>query len=87
MELLSDYSSTILDSGNNSPDPRLLKTDPLLTVDEVANYLRLKPSTVRAMARRGEIRAVKVGRVWRFLKSSVKEILQDTNITQRGDNA
>ncbi len=38
----------------------------LWTVNEVAAYLRVQPATVRALARRGEIPAVKIGRVWRF---------------------
>jgi len=41
-------------------------TRPLWTVVDVANYLKLKPGTVRAMVRRDEIPGYKVGRVWRF---------------------
>jgi excisionase family DNA binding protein len=52
------------------------ETEPLLTVEEVARYLRLEPETVRAMARRGELPALKVGRVWRFSKSSLKETVE-----------
>jgi len=51
--------------------------DPLWTVEEVANYLRLKPETVRAMARRGDLRAVKIGRVWRFRRSNLEQLLQE----------
>jgi len=43
-----------------------LFTETLWTVQEAAHYLRLTPATVRAMARKGEIPAVKVGRVWRI---------------------
>lgn len=42
------------------------KSSHLLTVDELANYLQLRPETIRAMARRGELPALKVGRMWRF---------------------
>jgi len=49
-------------------------TEPLWTVDDVARYLRLEPETVRAMARRGDIPAVKIGRVWRFRRNLIKEI-------------
>jgi excisionase family DNA binding protein len=39
----------------------------LWTVEEVADYLRLEPETVRAKARKGEFPAYKVGkRIWRF---------------------
>ena len=40
----------------------------LMTVDEVADYLRLSRQTVSRMAQRDELPAVKVGREWRFRK-------------------
>ena len=50
------------------------ETEPLWTVRDVATYLRLKPGTVRAMARRGELPCLKVGtRVWRFRPKEVKD--------------
>ena len=48
--------------------------NPLWTVKDVAQYLQLKPETVRVMARKGKLPAFKVGRVWRFRQSSVKDI-------------
>ena len=41
------------------------KPDPIMTVDEVAEYLNLHPLTVRRLARDGEIPAFKIGRQWR----------------------
>jgi excisionase family DNA binding protein len=49
----------------------------LLTVDEVAKILRLKPETIRSMARRGDLPAIKLGRVWRFRSSSITQMLED----------
>jgi excisionase family DNA binding protein len=46
----------------------------LWTVKEVARYLQLKPETVRALARRGELPAVKIGKVWRFDRSAIYEL-------------
>jgi len=46
-------------------------TKPLWTVRDVANYLSLTPETVRAMARRGELPALKIGKVWRFKKTMI----------------
>jgi excisionase family DNA binding protein len=41
-------------------------------VEEIAEYLRLQPETVRVKARKGELPAYKVGkRMWRF---DIKEI-------------
>ncbi len=42
------------------------ENEPLLTVTEVAHYLRLEPETVRSLARRQKLPAIKVGRLWRF---------------------
>lgn len=52
-------------------------TDHLWTVDDVARYLRLEPETVRAKARRGELPAIKLGRIWRFRKSKVYELVKN----------
>lgn len=55
-------------------DPSLF-TDPLWTVDDVADYLKLQPETIRSMARRGELPAIKIGKVWRFQKHAIHEML------------
>ena len=49
--------------------------DPLWTVDDVAEYLKLQPETIRSMARRGELPAIKLGKVWRFNKTAIHEML------------
>ena len=60
--------------GEFEPDRR---TQPLWTVDEVASYLRLKPETVRVMARNGELPSIKVGRrFWRFRAGEIKDWLK-----------
>ena len=48
-------------------------TRPLWTVRDVARYLSLTPATIRAMARRGELPCMKMGKAWRFYQSSVIE--------------
>jgi excisionase family DNA binding protein len=53
-----------------------LEIEPLWTVSDVANYLRLKPDTVRAMTRRGELPVFKFGRVLRFSPKAIQEWLQ-----------
>lgn len=53
--------------------------DPLLTVREVADRLRLNPETVRVMARRGDLASVRVGRgrtaAYRFPESAIDAYL------------
>jgi excisionase family DNA binding protein len=52
------------------------ESQPLWTVKDTAEYLRLKPNTVRMMARNGDLPAIKVGkRLWRFRIKEVKEWL------------
>jgi excisionase family DNA binding protein len=52
------------------------EAEPLWTVEELANYLRVKAETVRMMARAQKIPAIKVGKAWRFRASDIKEMLQ-----------
>ena len=42
----------------------------LLTVPQVADYLKLHPLTVRRLAREGQIPAFKIGRQWRVNKDT-----------------
>jgi excisionase family DNA binding protein len=44
---------------------------PVLTVPEVADYLRVHPSTIYRLLRRGELPAFKVGSEWRFNAESL----------------
>jgi excisionase family DNA binding protein len=64
------YGMSILDANDSS-----LSIDPLWTVDEVADYLKLQPETIRSMARRGELPALKIGKVWRFQRHAIHEML------------
>ena len=50
----------------------------LMNVNEVARYLRVVPDTIYRKARRGEIPAVKMGKVWRFPKETLDKWLNDT---------
>ena len=49
----------------------------IMNVGEVARYLRVVPDTIYRKARRGEIPAVKVGKVWRFPKATLDKWLND----------
>lgn len=45
----------------------------ILTIEEVASYLRVSDRTVYDWAQKGEIPAGKIGTVWRFKKSEVEK--------------
>lgn len=58
--------------------------DPIMTVDEVAEYLSLHPLTVRRLARDGEIPAFKVGRQWRIKRELLDKWIADQSAQNAG---
>ncbi len=51
---------------------RLVEND-IMTLEEVAAYLRLKPQTIYTWAQEKRIPAAKLGKEWRFRKSLIDE--------------
>ncbi|MFC2131844.1 helix-turn-helix domain-containing protein [Bacteroidota bacterium] len=47
--------------------------DDILTLEEVAKYLRMKPQTIYTWAQNGKIPAAKLGKEWRFSKRILEE--------------
>ncbi len=45
--------------------------DEIMTIEEVAKYLKLKPQTIYTWAQNGKIPAAKLGKEWRFKKSII----------------
>lgn len=54
------------------------KTDDVLTIDELAAYLKIPTSTIYKLVREGKIPSQKVGRHWRFRKASINRWLDET---------
>jgi len=52
----------------------------IMTVREVANYLRMHEMTIYRMARQGEIPAYKVGNRWRFNRERIEEWLNEHEV-------
>ena len=50
--------------------------EPLLDSDQAAAILKIHPKTLQRMARRGAIRALQIGKVWRFRASVLDEWIQ-----------
>jgi excisionase family DNA binding protein len=63
-------------SGANTPDHEIL------TLEEVAHYLRLKPQTIYKWAQERRIPAVKLGKEWRFRKSVLDRWLDDQLLSE-----
>ena len=60
-------STTIQPSNGSSTDGEIL------TVKDVAHFLRVPKSTVYKLARVGELPASKIGKHWRFLRRDIHE--------------
>lgn len=48
-----------------------LAPDPVMTVDEVARYLRVHPMTVQRWCRTGTLPAAKIGRAYRIKREDL----------------
>lgn len=51
--------------------------DRILTVEEVASFLKLSEATIYRMAQEGKIPAKRVGRSWRFSQAQIQEWFRD----------
>jgi excisionase family DNA binding protein len=53
------------------------KNDKIMTLEEVAEYLRVKPQTIYTWAQENKIPAAKIGREWRFRKTVIDKWFDD----------
>ena len=60
------------------------KPDPIMTIDEVAEYLNLRPLTVRRFAREGRIPVFKAGRQWRVKRELLDRWLERESMKNVG---
>ena len=49
--------------------------EPLMSVRELAAYLQVDMSTIYLWSQRGQIPAMKVGKMWRYRRSEIEEWL------------
>ena len=60
--------------------------DDILTIEEVARYLRVSERTVYDWAQKGEIPSGKIGTVWRFKKSEIERWVNERLSSNRPAN-
>ncbi len=53
-----------------------MKEDTVLTTDEAIQYLKISKPTLLKHVRLGKIKAIKIGRSWRFLQSELYRLLK-----------
>lgn len=58
-----------------------------MTVEELAEVLKVSQRTIQRIVRRKELPAVKIGRQFRFRKKWINEWLQENTITREGNES
>ena len=53
-----------------------LPVEPIWDTAQAAQYLQVHPRTITRMAKRGEIPAIHLGRLWRFRKTDLDRWLE-----------
>lgn len=61
-----------------------MKSDEIMTLEEVAKYLKLKPQTVYKWAQEGRIPGAKLGKEWRFRKGILDEWVDSSIALSKG---
>ncbi|MCA9413824.1 MAG: helix-turn-helix domain-containing protein [Candidatus Omnitrophica bacterium] len=56
----------------------------IMTVEEVARFLKMKPQTVYKWAQEGQIPGTKLGKEWRFRKSILDEWIDNSIALSKG---
>ena len=59
----------------------LENAESIMTIEEVADYLKIPRSTVYKLAQEGKIPCQKVGRQWRFRKRTIDKWLDQHPLT------
>ena len=70
----SNHSSLVrpeVSAGPTSIVSNAGKCEPLLDSTEAAQILRIHPKTLQRMARKGEIPAMQIGKLWRYSPSAL----------------
>ncbi|HRI88381.1 MAG TPA: helix-turn-helix domain-containing protein [Candidatus Hydrogenedentes bacterium] len=55
----------------------MTKLSPVLTIDELSDYLKIAKSTLYKLAQGGKLPGQKVGKHWRFRKEAVDRWLEE----------
>ncbi|TPW13760.1 MAG: hypothetical protein FD129_1214 [bacterium] len=66
-------NDALLTATDMSQDTRSESEHEILTVPDVARFLRVPKSTVYKLARLGELPASKIGKHWRFLRRDIQQ--------------
>jgi excisionase family DNA binding protein len=65
----------------------IVSNEALMDTSQVAHYLNMHPKTIVSMVERGELKAYKVGRHWRYRKSDIDAFLEQRQNIRKTDEA
>ena len=54
-----------------------LEKDPILTMDDLADYLKVSKSTLYKLVQEGKVPGHKVGKHWRFRRATIDQWLDE----------
>ncbi len=69
---LPTYASVTQNNHQQAGNPMIEQSDEILTIEEVATYLKAGRRTVYRLAANGQIPAFKLGGVWRFRRAELE---------------
>ena len=61
-----------------------MRDDDIMTVEEVAKYLKMKPQTVYKWAQEGRMPGAKLGKEWRFRRNLLDEWINTSIALSKG---
>jgi excisionase family DNA binding protein len=73
-----------LAAGVRAQGESLVFDDEMLTIEDVAAYLKLKPQTIYKWAQTGKIPGAKFGKEWRFRRSAIEQWIDRQISSQSG---
>jgi nitrogen PTS system EIIA component len=60
-------------------------TDDVLTIEQVAEYLRVSTKTIRRLVQRGELPGFQVGNQWRFRRALIEAWMEGQTVEKALD--
>ncbi len=71
-DIASGMNDAIIRTADRHRDGSVLNDSEILTVADVAQFLRVPKSTVYKLARLGQLPASKIGKHWRFVRRDIQ---------------
>jgi excisionase family DNA binding protein len=79
--LNTDYASTspsqAQEPGRKPPGSVTVATEPLLDSDQAAAIMQIHPKTLQKLARKGVVRGLHIGKLWRFRLSDINQWIEE----------